>query len=48
MLAFGWRNWARDRYGVVIRTSIICNEDQCEVSFRSARPAEALGQDGRS
>ena len=35
MLAFGWRNWAREKYGIAIRTSIICNEDQCEVSFRS-------------
>lgn len=35
MLAYGWKNWARDRYGVSIRTSIICDEDQCEVTFRS-------------
>ncbi len=35
MLAYGWKNWARDRYGIAIRTSIICDEEQCEVSFRS-------------
>lgn len=35
MLAYGWKNWARDRYGIAIRPSIICDEDQCEVTFRS-------------
>ncbi len=47
LLAFGWRNWARDRYGVAIRTSIICEEDQCEVSFRSFQPGELTGQGDR-
>lgn len=35
MLAYGWKSWARDRYGVAIRTSIICDESGCEVTFRS-------------
>ena len=37
MLAFGWRNWARDRYGLPIVTSIVWNDGAgYEVSFRSA------------
>jgi hypothetical protein len=41
MLAYGWRNWARDQYGISIRTSIICDEEQCEVSFRSKTTEES-------
>ena len=40
MLAYGWRTWARDRYGLEIRTSIICDEEQSEVSFRSKTARE--------
>ena len=37
MLAFGWRNWARDRYGLPIVTSIVWDDATgYEVSFRSA------------
>ena len=37
MLAFGWRNWARDRYGLSIVTSIVWDDGTgYEVSFRSA------------
>ncbi|MGV3577465.1 hypothetical protein [Brevundimonas sp.] len=35
IIAFGWRNWARDRYGVAITTSIIENDGMYEVSFSS-------------
>lgn len=35
MLAYGWKNWAKDRYGIDIRTSVICDDGECEVSFRS-------------
>lgn len=43
MLAFGWRNWARDQYGLPIVTSVVWNEDTgYEVSFRSALPETTL------
>lgn len=36
MLAFSWRNWARERYGLEIVTSVINDESTgYEVSFRS-------------
>lgn len=36
MLAFGWRNWARDKYGLPIVTSVVWSDGTgYEVSFRS-------------
>lgn len=40
MLAFGWRNWVRERYGVTIQPSIAHGDEGYEVSFRSVSKDE--------